>query len=141
MTENRVNILIVDDSAITRAMIRRTLILCGLNLGQIFDASDGKAALAVLATQHVDMVLADLHMPVMGGAELAGRIILNPLTRHIPLIAVTAEPSLARLQELQRTGIRAIVRKPFTPEAIRDAVTDVLASIDATSSAKGVAHA
>jgi two-component system, chemotaxis family, chemotaxis protein CheY len=120
------SILIVDDSGITRAMIKRTLLMAGLPLGTVMEAADGKAALDLLSKCHVDLVLADLHMPEMSGVEMTRRLLTTESTRNIPVIVVSAEPSTQRLDALKQLGVRACIRKPFTPEAIRSVVNEVL---------------
>ena len=79
------NILIVDDSATTRAMVRRIVTLCGTPTGTIYQAADGLEALAVLGTEaQVDLVLADLHMPNMGGLEMTRRMQAHPVMKQHP---------------------------------------------------------
>jgi two-component system chemotaxis response regulator CheY len=92
----------------------------------VYEAPSGTAALEVLRTRRVDVVLTDLHMPGMGGVELTRRMQADPAMRPIPVVVVSAEPSAARLQELRADGVRGVVRKPFTPEQVRDAVRGVL---------------
>jgi two-component system chemotaxis response regulator CheY len=120
------NILIVDDSAVTRAMIRRTLLMAQVPMENCFEAADGAEGLKVLSAHKVDLVLADLHMPNMGGVEMTRRILANEATRHVAVIVISAEPSAERLEALKQQGVRGCIRKPFTPEAIRDVVTQVL---------------
>ena len=124
------NILIVDDSATTRAVIRRTLAMAGIPTDHCYEAADGEAGLVLLKSHNVDLVLADLNMPGMDGVAMAARILADPATRNIPVIVVSAEPDAQRLAALERQGVRGCIRKPFTPEAIRDVVKQVL----------GVAH-
>jgi two-component system chemotaxis response regulator CheY len=119
-------ILIVDDSAVTRAMIRRTLLMAGFGPAGVFEAADGLDALAVLELRTVDLVLADLHMPKMGGIEMTRRLLANEATRHIPVVVVSAEPSDQKLDELKKEGVRGCIRKPFTPEALRHVVVEIL---------------
>ena len=123
-------ILIVDDSATTRAVIKRTIRLAGLP-ADLYEAADGKAALDLLKSTPADLVLADLHMPGMSGVELIRNMLADQATRCIPVLVITAEPNASRLEELKRQGVRNYLRKPFTPEGVRSAITDVL----------GVAHA
>lgn len=122
-------ILIVDDSATTRAVIKRTIRLAGVP-AELSEAADGKAALDVLRSKPTDLVLADLNMPGMSGIELIRHMLADQATRCIPVLMITAEPNINRLEELKREGVRGYIRKPFTPEGIRDAIIDVL----------GVAH-
>lgn len=120
------NILIVDDSAVTRAMIKRTIKLSDLPVENFFEAGHGQAALEVLASQAVDLVLADLNMPVMDGVEMTQRMRHNQATRDIPVIIVSAEPNLHLLEELLQQGVQGFVRKPFTPENVRHVISQTL---------------
>jgi two-component system chemotaxis response regulator CheY len=123
------NILIVDDSATTRALVRRAIALSGLDAGEIREAEHGRAALELLAAGPADLVLADLHMPEMGGIEMTQRLLADEKTRDIPVIIISAEPDANRLEELKRQGVRAWLRKPFTPERVRDVVQEVMGGV------------
>ena len=116
------NILIVDDSATTRAVIKRTIRLAGLTDGQIYEVDSGRAGLEMLGCVRIDLVLADLHMPLMNGEEMARQALANPTTSDIPIIVISAEPNIARLQQLVDAGVKGFLRKPFTPEQLRDCV-------------------
>lgn len=120
------NILIVDDSATTRAMIKRTIQMCGIDIASMMEAPDGQAALDMLSRSSVDLVLADLHMPNMTGGEMTRKMRQTDALKGTPVIVVTAEPSIKRLAELAEDGVQAFVRKPFTPEGIRKAISQVL---------------
>ena len=124
-------ILVVDDSATTRALIKRTIQLARLPIQQIFDAADGQDALDLLEGQSVDLILADLHMPVMDGQEMTRRVLANPATAAIPVVIVSADPNTQRIEDLKRQGVRGHLRKPFTPEDIRRLVTEILGAIHA----------
>lgn len=119
MTES---ILIVDDSAITRAFVRRTLQMAGIESKIVREAADGAAALQLLRTHPVDLVLADLHMPVMDGVQLARAILADEKLKHVPVLIVSADPNTDRLEQLRKEGVAGYIRKPFTPEAFRDAI-------------------
>lgn len=118
--------LIVDDSAVTRSMIRRAIQLSGLEFENVLQAGNGREALSVMETQRVDMVLADLHMPEMSGPELIAAMQQHPALKKTPLLIVTAEPSADRIVELCRIGAKGYLRKPFTPEQIRAAVAPIV---------------
>jgi two-component system chemotaxis response regulator CheY len=64
------NILIVDDSSLTRKRIRRIIEMAGLETGQFLDAENGAEALKILEKSNVNLVLSDLNMPEMSGAEM-----------------------------------------------------------------------
>jgi len=122
------NILVVDDSDVIRAMIRRTLSLSGVDVGTVYEAAHGREALDVLAEEWVDLVLADINMPVMTGAEMIERMHRNADMRDVPIIVVSTEGATERVDELMALGVAAWVRKPFTPEEIRRTILDVIAS-------------
>jgi two-component system chemotaxis response regulator CheY len=86
-------ILIVDDSATMRAMIRRTIGLAGLEVEAFFEAGHGMDALELLRREKVDLVLADLHMPVMNGVELSRAVLADPALSAVRLAVISAEPS------------------------------------------------
>jgi len=120
------NILIVDDSATLRTMVKRTLTLSGLSLGELYEAGSGIEALALLEKEWVDLVLADINMPGMDGYEMTRRMSQKDTTKNIPVIVVSTEASTARIEELKQFGVKGYVHKPFTPEKIKDAVLGVL---------------
>jgi two-component system chemotaxis response regulator CheY len=124
-------ILIVDDSATTRAFIRRSIKMAGFTTDAIHEAGDGAAALAILAKEPVDVVVADLHMPTMDGVEMTRRILADETLRKIPVVVVSADPNTERLEKLRESGIKGYVRKPFTPEALRTVMTPLLGGSNA----------
>lgn len=126
------NVLIVDDSDVIRSMITRTLSLAALPLGEVFEASNGSEALSVLDESWIDLVLADINMPVMDGVEMLERLRREPETADLPVIIVSTEGANDRLSELKQKGVSAWIRKPFTPEEIRDVVTEVTSDIALT---------
>jgi two-component system chemotaxis response regulator CheY len=70
-----VNILIVDDSGVMRSMIAITIRLSGLALGEIHQAGNGQEGLDVLNQSWIDLVIADINMPVMNGEEMIDRML------------------------------------------------------------------
>jgi len=125
-----VNVLIVDDSAVMRQMVVRTLRMSGVPLGSVFEAGNGEEGLFALQEQWVDLLLLDINMPVMNGEEMLRRLRANPDTQQLPVIVVSTEGSETRLQVLQELGA-SIVRKPFAPETLRDIILKVTGVTDA----------
>ncbi len=115
------NVLVVDDSAVMRAMVIRTLKMSGLPLGEIHQAGDGVQALGVLNANWVDLALVDINMPIMNGEELIDRIRDTPELRDLAIIVVSTESSQTRINKVRKQGAR-FVHKPFTPEKIREQV-------------------
>lgn len=124
------DILVVDDSPVTRKMVRRAIGLCGLEIGQVHEAGDGAEALARLAEHHVDLVLADINMPVMNGMELVERMSADDRLSKIPVIIVATPISEQRIERLLDIGARAYLAKPFRPEALKDLVLEILGKGD-----------
>jgi two-component system chemotaxis response regulator CheY len=120
------SVLVADDSAIVRAMVKKALVMAGLDLGQVHEAADGREALAVLGKSWVDVVFADINMPVMNGLELVREMRETPAFAATPVVIVSSDRSRARMEELERCGVRAYVRKPFRPEQFRSVVDGLL---------------
>lgn len=116
------NILVVDDSSLTRKAIKRIIEMLGLDLGQIFEAESGKEALKILDETKVDLVLADLNMPKMGGIEMIANMRDNEATNDIPVVVVSTESSTTRIEGLLANGARAYLHKPFTPEEVKEVI-------------------
>jgi two-component system, chemotaxis family, chemotaxis protein CheY len=118
------NVLIVDDSGVMRAMIIKTLRMTGLPLGEIVQAGNGQEGLDALNANWIDLVIADINMPVMNGEEMIDRMKANPETNRLPTVVVSTEGSETRIDRLQAKGVR-FVHKPFTPETIRDTIQEI----------------
>ena len=120
-----VNVLIVDDSGVMRSMIAKTIRLSGLDLGEIHQAANGQEGLDALNQNWIDLVIADINMPVMNGEEMIDRMLEHPEFRDIAIVVVSTEGSKTRVERLQNKGAR-FIHKPFTPETIRDTVKEFL---------------
>jgi two-component system chemotaxis response regulator CheY len=118
--------LVVDDSPVTRKMVRRALGLCGLEVAEVIEAADGAEALEKLGQHHVDLVLADINMPVMNGIELVERMSRDPELCTVPVVIVATPMSQDRVEFVLDKGARAYLAKPFRPEALRDVVVQIL---------------
>lgn len=119
-------VLVVDDSAIMRGMIRRTLALSGLDITAVYEAGNGIEALAQMNAHPVSVVLLDVNMPVMNGPALLRRMHDDARLRDIPVVLTTSEGSETRIEELMSAGARGYVRKPFCPEQVRDVLLPIL---------------
>ena len=108
-----VNILVVDDEPDLRFILRRIFEGAG---HQVTEARHGAAALDAIAAAPPDLVVTDMMMAVMGGAELIRRLRAEPGTATIPIMAVSGDPHLAG-------GADVIVSKPFQKR-------ELLASVD-----------
>jgi two-component system, chemotaxis family, chemotaxis protein CheY len=119
-------IMIVDDSDTIRAVLKRTLDMTKLPIDEIIPAQNGKDALEKLKVSFVDIVFTDIHMPEMDGITLFETMSAHPEFRDIPVVIVSTEGSATRIAELRAKGIKGYLRKPFTPENIRDVIIETL---------------
>lgn len=115
------NILVVDDSAVMRSVIIKTLRISGMPLGEIYQAGNGAEALQVLEDNWVDVALVDINMPVMDGEEMIRRVRDNPDTEDLEMVVVSTESSDTRIESLRRKNVE-FVHKPFTPEKLRETI-------------------
>jgi len=120
------NILVVDDSTTVRAVIARSLELAGVPVGNLHQAANGREALAILGAEWIDLVFADINMPVMNGVEMIEKMREDGLLQTIPVIICSTEGSVSRIEQLRAAGVRAYIRKPFTPELLRQVVEDTV---------------
>jgi two-component system, chemotaxis family, chemotaxis protein CheY len=120
------NILLVDDSLTVRAVIKKTLRLAGVDIGELHEAGNGQEALAVLDANWIDLVFADLCMPVMDGEEFVDRLHQSGVLASLPVVIVSSAGSEPRIARLREKGVRDFVHKPFTPERIREVVDQVM---------------
>jgi two-component system chemotaxis response regulator CheY len=119
-------ILIVDDSLTTRRLIRRTVELSGLPDASMDEAASGEEALERLAKGGVDLVLADLNMPGMGGQGLIKAMGAHESFKSIPVVVVSSEGNEQVLESLNALGVKQVIRKPFHPGILRTALDGLL---------------
>ncbi|HEX2958844.1 MAG TPA: response regulator [Chitinispirillaceae bacterium] len=120
------SILIVDDSEIIREVLERTIHMTKISFSNIFKASNGAEAITILKDQWVDLVFTDIHMPVMSGIELIEKMHTTPELRDTPVVVISTEGSTTRIDQLKAFDIKGYLRKPFTPESIRDIMSATL---------------
>lgn len=118
------NTLIVDDSAVMRRMILRTLQLSGLPVGEVLEAANGQEALDQLHANWVDLALVDINMPVMNGEEFIRRVRRDPETRDLAIVVVSTESSETRIAAIRQLDA-LFVHKPFTPDILRQRVIEI----------------
>jgi two-component system, chemotaxis family, chemotaxis protein CheY len=120
------NILIVDDSQTMRAVLTKTLCMAGLEIGSVMEAENGREALSILEKEWVDIVFADINMPVMNGVEMVQEMQKLGYMESTPVIIISTEGSKTRLDTLRDMGVRGFLRKPVSPELFKSVVDGVL---------------
>ena len=119
--------LIVDDSSVMRKIVERSLRQAGITLARVFEAGNGIEALSVVAENRVDLILCDINMPVMDGLEFVKQLSGVPNAKDVPVVMITTEGSEAHVVQALSCGARGYIRKPFTPEQVKEQVIPVLA--------------
>jgi two-component system chemotaxis response regulator CheY len=119
------NILIVDDSAMMRTMIKRAIGLLDDPVGTVFEAANGEEAMAVLETQEVQAVFTDINMPVMTGTELLERINEREEWQQIVRVIISTDGSRSRRDEAEDLKVKLYVEKPLRPDVLRDVLTEI----------------
>ncbi|MBF0344518.1 MAG: response regulator [Nitrospirae bacterium] len=105
-----VQILLVEDNATNRLLAREVLKKQGYT---VTEAEDGEKALEVIKQGKFDIILMDVHMPVMDGFEATKRIKANKATCSIPIIAMTAYAMKGDKERCLETGMDDYITKPI----------------------------
>jgi two-component system, chemotaxis family, chemotaxis protein CheY len=119
--------LIVDDSSVMRKIVERSLRQAGIDLSEVFQAGNGAEALGVLKDTKVDLILCDINMPVMDGLEFIKQLPGVENAKGVPVVMITTEGSESHVVQALSCGARGYIRKPFTPEQVKEHVVPVLA--------------
>lgn len=120
------NILIVDDSPILRAAIKKVAKIAGLDDDHIFEAGNGVEALEQLKEHWIDLILLDLNMPIMDGEQFLRVRQDNEDARDVPVVIISTESNEARLNRLNEFGAIDRLHKPFEPEDLCKIISKLL---------------
>lgn len=123
------NVLIVDDSAAIRKILQRVLGQASVPISQVFEAGDGQEALNVLKDNKVGLILSDINMPVMDGLQFLSQVRAVEDWKSIPFMMITTEGSHARVMEAVQLGASGYVRKPFTPDQIKEKLAGLVEGV------------
>ena len=120
-----VNALVVEDNETNQLIIKDMLELFGIN---VTIAGDGRDALALLDRGQFDVVLMDIHMPVMNGIEATQQIRQQAQFANLPIIALTADATLKQQENYLANGFNDIIIKPFRSESLIATLNRILCS-------------
>jgi two-component system chemotaxis response regulator CheY len=111
-------VLVIDDSAFARRILRSMLEPVGIR--QIIEAGDAEEALNRLAKIKPSLILLDWNLPTMSARDLLA-ILRNPAKSTdvtVPVIIVTAAPTMRVIEEADKQHVVHVLRKPFAPKAL-----------------------
>lgn len=108
MTDETINILVVDDEKAIREGCQRVLTGKGY---AVTTAENGQVALGILSQKPIDIILLDLKMPVMGGEELLG--VVREKYPDVPVIIITGHGTVDTAVVCMKSGAYDFITKPF----------------------------
>ncbi len=120
------DVLIVDDSAAIRKILQLVLLQTDVTFGKMLEAGDGVEALETLKANKVGLILSDINMPKMDGLQFLGQVKADPECRDVPVVMITTEGSQAKVMEAVTLGAAGYIRKPFTPDQIKEKLTGLI---------------
>ncbi|HUB03232.1 MAG TPA: response regulator [Terriglobales bacterium] len=122
----KIRALIVDDSSVMRKIVERSLRQAGVELETVLEASNGAEALTIVGQNGVDLILCDINMPIMDGLEFVRSLGSVENAKGVPVVMITTEGSETHVVQALSAGARGYIRKPFTPEQVKEHVLPVL---------------
>ena len=122
----KLRVLIVDDSSVMRKIVERSLRQAGLELEEVREAGNGAEGLAEVQGAPFDLILSDINMPAMDGLEFLQGLRELENAKNTPVVMITTEGSESRVVEALSAGARGYIRKPFTPDQVKERVAPLL---------------
>lgn len=122
-TKNSGLILVVDDAAPMRALLRETLASAG---HRVAETDNGLAALEVCHRLQPDLILLDLQLPGINGIELCRRLKSDPRHEHIPVLMITSTDDETAIEESFKAGVADYITKPIRFAVLRQRIRYLL---------------
>lgn len=123
-------VLIIDDSALMRRIVGKAVRDAGLAIAEIVEAGNGAEGIAALqrlaeSGQAPDLVLCDVHMPVLDGVGFLSERAVQGLA-GAPVVMVTADASDPMVAQAMTAGATGFIAKPFSAEQVRAQIAALL---------------
>jgi two-component system chemotaxis response regulator CheY len=118
------NILIVEDSPTMRQLISFTM--NRIAESRVIEATDGIDALKKLSSEKIDIILADINMPIMDGLKLVSLVRGNATYKNIPIIMITTEGAEEDKKKALALGANAYLTKPIQTQELIKLVNNFL---------------
>jgi len=120
------NILIIDDSGVMRRIHKGILMEHGVPESDIIEAEDGRVALELSATKHIDLFLVDWNMPKLNGLEFVRAVRAVASYKDTPIIMITSEAARYMVVEAVQAGVTNYVVKPVKGNALFEKIEKYL---------------
>jgi two-component system cell cycle response regulator DivK len=104
-------ILVVEDNELNLKLIRDVLSHAGY---EVMAAATGEQGVELATERQPDLILMDLQLPGIDGTETLRRLRANPLTKEVPVVAVTAFAMRDDRERALQSGFDGYVVKPFS---------------------------
>jgi two-component system, chemotaxis family, chemotaxis protein CheY len=131
--DKNMKILVVDDFSTMRRIVRNLLVELGFTNTLIQEAEDGNAALALLRSQPIDLVVTDWNMPNMTGIDLLRAIRADASLKSLPVLMVTAENNRDQIIAAAQSGVNGYVVKPFTAVTLKEKLDKIFERLAAAA--------
>lgn len=116
-------VLIVDDFATMRRIVRNMLRQLGLN--NVVEADDGTTAWDTLNREKIDFIVSDWNMPHMSGIELLRKVRSSEQFADIPFLMVTAEAQQENIIEAVQAKVSNYIVKPFNADTMKQKIDKI----------------
>jgi two-component system chemotaxis response regulator CheY len=123
MLNPEMNVMVVDDAATMRRIVRS--LLRELGIKNVREAEDGEVAFEDLKRQRADLVVSDWSMPKMTGIELLRAIRQDDDLKDIPVLMVTAESKKENIMEAVQAGVNNYIVKPFNSKTLEEKLNKI----------------
>ncbi|KQM71532.1 MULTISPECIES: response regulator [unclassified Sphingomonas] len=120
---SQIKVMVVDDQASMRAMIRRSL--QDLGFRDVRDKGDAAEALAAVRTERVHLIISDYNMPDMDGLQLLEAVRGDPVIGKTVFIMLTGSSDREVVQKAAALGVNNYLVKPFAPASLKDKIERV----------------
>ena len=123
MADTNMKVLVVDDFATMRRIVKNILVQLGYK--NIVEADDGATAVELLKQEKVDMIISDWNMPKMTGLDLLKHVRADDAMKDTPFIMVTAEAQQDNIILAVKAKVSQYIVKPFTAETLGEKIDKI----------------
>ena len=113
-------VLVVDDSAVMRQIIKKNL--KELGFGELSEAENGAAGLKKAGEEPVDLIVSDWNMPNMTGLEFLKAVRADAAIKGVAFIMVTSEADKEKIMEAVQAGVNQYIVKPFNAMQLEEKI-------------------